>query len=82
MNITLIGTGNMGSAFAQQLSQFGHHVRITGRDLDKAHALAAQHQNVEAFAADQALGQNEVVIVATAYPVSYTHLTLPTILLV
>jgi len=74
MNITLIGTGNMGSAFAQQLSQFGHHVRITGRDLDKAHALAAQHQNVEAFAADQALGQNEVVIVATAYQDALTAL--------
>ncbi|SDA85711.1 hypothetical protein SAMN03159475_0155 [Pseudomonas sp. NFPP33] len=67
MNITLIGTGNMGSAFAQQLSQAGHQVRITGRDLNKASALAAQHQNVEAFAADHALGQNEVVIVATAY---------------
>ncbi|MBC8649309.1 NAD(P)-binding domain-containing protein [Pseudomonas sp. MTM4] len=67
MNITLIGTGNMGSAFAQQLSQAGHQVRITGRDLDKARAVAAQHANVEAFAADQALGQNEVVIVATAY---------------
>lgn len=67
MNITLVGTGNMGSAFAQQLSQAGHQVRITGRDLDKARAVAAQHANVEAFAADQALGQNEVVIVATAY---------------
>ncbi len=67
MNITLIGTGNMGSAFAQQLSQAGHQVRITGRDLDKARAVAAQHHNVEAFPADQALGQNEVVIVATAY---------------
>jgi hypothetical protein len=67
MNITLIGTGNMGSAFAQQLSQAGHQVRITGRDLDKARAVAAQYANVEAFAADQALGQNEVVIVATAY---------------
>jgi hypothetical protein len=67
MNITLIGTGNMGSAFAQQLSQAGHQVRITGRDLDKARAVAAQHQNVEAFAVEQALGQNEVVIVATAF---------------
>jgi predicted dinucleotide-binding enzyme len=74
MNITLIGTGNMGSAFAQQLSQAGHQVRITGRDLDKAHAVAAEHQNVEAFTADQALGQNEVVIVATAYQDAVTAL--------
>lgn len=74
MNITLIGTGNMGSAFAQQLSQAGHQVRITGRDLDKAHAVAAEHQNVEAFTADQGLGQNEVVIVATAYQDAVTAL--------
>lgn len=67
MNITLIGTGNMGSAFAHQLSQAGHQVRITGRDLDKARAVAAQHHHVEAFAPDQALGENDVVIVATAY---------------
>jgi len=30
MKITVIGTGNMGSAFAKQLSSAGHIVRITG----------------------------------------------------
>jgi|GEM_PF-6740846 predicted dinucleotide-binding enzyme len=30
MKITVIGTGNMGSAFAKQLSAAGHTVRITG----------------------------------------------------
>ncbi|MCO6056808.1 NADPH-dependent F420 reductase [Pseudomonas sp. MOB-449] len=67
MNITLVGTGNMGSAFAAQLSKAGHHVRITGRNLSKAQTVAAQHANVAAYPASEALGDSEVVIVATAY---------------
>jgi NADP oxidoreductase coenzyme F420-dependent len=67
MNITVIGSGNMGSAFARQLSRAGHKVRITGRDLSKAQALANQYPQVEAYPAAQALGDSEVVIVATAY---------------
>lgn len=68
MHITLIGTGNMGVAFARQLDRAGHQVRITGRDLAKARALAEQFPHVEAYPAAQALGDSEVVIVATAYP--------------
>jgi predicted dinucleotide-binding enzyme len=67
MNITLIGTGNMGSAFAKQLSAAGHTVRITGRDLQKANTVAASFATVSAHAALEALGDSEVVIVATAY---------------
>lgn len=67
MNITLIGTGNMGSAFAKQLSAAGHTVRITGRDLQKANTVAASFATVSAHAAPEALGDSEVVIVATAY---------------
>lgn len=67
MNITVIGSGNMGSAFTRQLSWAGHKVRITGRDLSKAQALANQYPQVEAYPAAQALGDSEVVIVATAY---------------
>ena len=67
MNITLIGTGNMGTAFTKQLSRAGHAVRITARDLDKASALAAAHQSVVATSPAEALANNEVVIVATAY---------------
>lgn len=67
MKITLIGTGNMGSAFAKQLSAAGHQVRVTGRDLAKAEALAALHAGVEAYPAAQALADSEVVILATAY---------------
>jgi predicted dinucleotide-binding enzyme len=67
MNITLVGTGNMGSAFAKQLSAAGHTVRITGRDIGKATALAAQFANVSAYPAAEALGDSDVVVVATAY---------------
>jgi predicted dinucleotide-binding enzyme len=67
MKITVIGTGNMGSAFAKQLSKAGHTVRITGRDIDKAKALAEQFPNVTAYVASEALGDSDVVVVATAY---------------
>lgn len=67
MNITLVGTGNMGSAFAKQLSAAGHTVRITGRDIGKVTALAAQFANVSAYPAAEALGNSDVVVVATAY---------------
>lgn len=67
MKITIIGTGNMGSAFAKQLSGAGHNVRITGRDIAKAKALAEQFPNVNAYAPSEALGDSDVVVVATAY---------------
>ena len=67
MKITLIGTGNMGSSFAKQLNAAGHQVRLTGRDLNKAKALAEQYSNVTAYAAPEALGDSEIIIVATAY---------------
>ncbi len=67
MKITVVGTGNMGSAFAKQLSAAGHIVRITGRDIGKANTLAAQFENVSAYPAAEALGDSEVVVVATSY---------------
>lgn len=67
MNITLIGAGNMGAGFAKQLSAAGHQVRVTARDLAKAEALAAAYQGVTAVDATHALGDSEVVIVATGY---------------
>lgn len=66
MNITLIGTGNMGSGFVKQLVRAGHQVRVTARDLDKARALASAHGASAAPVAD-ALGDSQVVIIATAY---------------
>ncbi|MHC8285656.1 NADPH-dependent F420 reductase [Pseudomonas sp. XS1P51] len=67
MKITVLGTGNMGSAFTKQLSSAGHIVRVTGRDIDKAKVLAAQFDNVDAYSAAEALGDSDVVVIATAY---------------
>jgi hypothetical protein len=67
MNVTVIGAGNMGSGLVKQLSQAGHRVTVTARDLDKARALADSYQNVVAASAEQALGASEVVFVATGY---------------
>ncbi|MBB5462307.1 NADPH-dependent F420 reductase [Paraburkholderia sp. Cpub6] len=67
MKITVIGTGNMGSAFAKQLSQAGHAVRVTGRDAAKAQAVANQYAGVEATTPAQAVGDSEIVILSTGY---------------
>ncbi len=67
MKITVIGTGNMGSGFAKQLSSAGHSVRITGRDFEKAKTLADQYPNVTAYTASEALGDSDLVVVATGF---------------
>lgn len=67
MKVTVIGTGNMGSGFAKQLSNAGHSVRITGRDFEKAKALADQYPNVTAYIASEALGDSDVVVLATGF---------------
>ena len=67
MDITLIGTGNMGSALAGQLTRAGHVLRITSRDPAKAQALAAANPGAVAAAPAEALAGSDVVIVATAY---------------
>lgn len=67
MNITVIGAGNMGSGLVKYLSKAGHRVTVTARDLDKARALAGTFPNVSGAAAGQALGNSEVVFVATGF---------------
>lgn len=65
MKVTLIGSGNMGSALATQLSKAGHALVVTGRNTDKAKDLARTTGAVykDKAAADGA----DVVVVATAY---------------
>ncbi len=65
MKVTLIGSGNMGSALAAQISKAGHALVITGRNADKAKELARTTGAVfkDKAAADSA----DVVVVATAY---------------
>lgn len=67
MKVTVIGTGNMGSAFVKQLTKAGHQVRVTSRDLAKAQALASGHNGVAAAPPAKALGDSDVVLLATGY---------------
>jgi 8-hydroxy-5-deazaflavin:NADPH oxidoreductase len=67
MNITVIGTGNMGSAFVKQLSRAGHHVTVTARDLGKARELASAYPGVIAAAPAEAATQADIVIAATSF---------------
>lgn len=67
MKITVIGAGNMGSAFVNQLSHAGHQVSVTARQLEKAQALAAANAGVRAVAIGDAAASAEVIIVATGY---------------
>jgi NADPH-dependent F420 reductase len=67
MNITVIGTGNMGSAFVKQLSRAGHKVVVTARNLDKAEAVAAANPGSTASSLAKAAEQAEVIVLATGY---------------
>jgi predicted dinucleotide-binding enzyme len=72
MNVTLIGSGNMGSALATQISKAGHTLAITGRDAAKAQALA---KTVGATFKNQAAANGaDIVIVATGYGDAVTAL--------
>jgi 8-hydroxy-5-deazaflavin:NADPH oxidoreductase len=65
MKVALIGSGNMGSGLARKLSQAGHQLALTGRNADKAKALA---KDTGGTYKDKAVADGaEVVIVATPY---------------
>ena len=65
MNITIIGAGNMGSAFVKQLSRAGHKVVVAARDLDKAEAVASANPGSTAKPLAAAAEQAEVIVLAT-----------------
>lgn len=67
MNITVIGAGNMGSAFVKQLSRAGHKVVVAARDLDKAEAVARANPRSTAKPLAAAAEQAEVIVLATGY---------------
>jgi predicted dinucleotide-binding enzyme len=65
MKVTLIGSGNMGSALAKQITKARHELVIAGRDAAKAKELAT---TVGAVFKEKAAAEGvDVVIVATAY---------------
>ena len=62
MNVTIIGSGNMGSALTKQFAAAGHQVTIVSRNAESAAALARE--------TGAAVGQSvtgDIVIVATSY---------------
>ncbi|WP_394553616.1 NADPH-dependent F420 reductase [Agromyces sp. MMS24-JH15] len=64
--ITIIGTGNMGSAIAGVAAKGGTPVQVVARDLDKAQALAAQVGGTAGVIGDALTG--DVVVLAVPYP--------------
>src|SRR3546814_15580997 len=67
MNILILGSGNMGSALAQQASRAGHDVRIAATTLAKAQSVASAFPGVTAVEAAGSTATADVVIVATPY---------------
>ncbi|THU00220.1 NADPH-dependent F420 reductase [Lampropedia puyangensis] len=74
MKITVVGAGNMGAGFVQQLTRAGHQVRVTARDLGKAQALAAAHPGAVALEPSKALGDSDVVVLAVGFGDAVTAL--------
>ena len=67
MNITVIGTGNMGAAFVKQLTRAGHQVSVTGRNLRKAEQVAAANPGAVAVPTAGATDGATAVVLATGY---------------
>jgi predicted dinucleotide-binding enzyme len=67
MKITVIGAGNMGSAFVKQLTRAGHRVSLTARDSGKAAEVAAANPGATVVVASRAAEDADAIIVATGY---------------
>jgi hypothetical protein len=67
MKVTVIGAGNMGSAFVKQLTRAGHQVSITARNLDKVRTVAAANPGAAAVDAGNAAAGADVVVLATGF---------------
>ncbi len=67
MKITIIGAGNMGSAFVKQLTLAGHQVKLTARDGAKATQVAAAHPGASAVATAGSAADADAIVLATGY---------------
>jgi len=67
MNVTVIGAGNMGSALVKQLTNAGHQVNVTARNLDKAKTLASENPGASAVPAEGAAANSDIIVLATGY---------------
>lgn len=67
MKVTVIGAGNMGSAFVKQLTRAGHQVSVTARDSAKAAQVAAANPGSTAVDTTGAAAGADAVVLATGY---------------
>jgi predicted dinucleotide-binding enzyme len=67
MKVTVIGAGNMGSAFVRQLVRAGHQVKVTARDATKAAQVASANPGASAVPSSGAARGADVVVLATGY---------------
>jgi 8-hydroxy-5-deazaflavin:NADPH oxidoreductase len=67
MKVTVIGAGNMGSAFVKQLTRAGHQVSVTARDSAKAANVAAANPGAKAVATAGSAAGADAVVLATGY---------------
>ncbi len=67
MKVTVIGAGNMGSAFVKQLVRAGHQVSVTARDGAKAAQVAAANPGAQAAATAGAAAGADAIVLATGY---------------
>jgi 8-hydroxy-5-deazaflavin:NADPH oxidoreductase len=66
MNIAIIGTGNVGGALATNWAKKGHTISLGVKDTnDFKGASLLGNANTSAFALREAVGQSEVVLIAT-----------------
>jgi 8-hydroxy-5-deazaflavin:NADPH oxidoreductase len=67
MKITVVGAGNMGSAFVKQLTRAGHEVVVTARHAEKARAVATAHRGAVASQAATAAAGSDAIVLATGF---------------
>jgi predicted dinucleotide-binding enzyme len=67
MKVTVIGAGNMGSAFVKQLTRAGHQVSVTARDAAKAAQVAAANPGAKAVDVANSAADADAVVLATGY---------------
>ena len=67
MKISVIGAGNMASAFVKKLHSAGHQVSVASRDAAKANALATKYTGVQSVPMQDIAKDAEAIVLATSY---------------
>lgn len=67
MKVTIFGYGNIGAALTKQLTAVGHDVIVTGRDLDKAAALAKSFASASAQPVEEAVTSSDFIVLAVHF---------------